>query len=339
MTSTLVLGGAGYIGSHMVAMLVDAGHDVTVYDNLSRGHADAVLGARLVVGDVRDQDAISRCLGDGGFDSVMHFAALAYVGESVGSPGMYYDHNVNGTRCLLEALVNLGPGAPPLVFSSTCATYGEPRVLPLDETHPQNPVNPYGRTKLVCEGMIGDYAQAHGLRCTLLRYFNAAGCDRRGRLGERHDPETHLIPLVLEEALRVLAGGDPGETRLRVFGSDFDTRDGTCVRDYIHIEDLAAAHMAAAHRLRGLRAGQVDAFNLGNGLGFTVLEVIESCRRVTGVDIQYRLEGRRDGDPAVLISDASRARRELGWEPTLPSLDDILSSAWTWMQSRHGGVR
>lgn len=325
----LVLGGAGYIGSHMVALLRDRGHAVTVFDNLSRGHADAVGNAELVVGDLRDPAALSNCLASAEFECVMHFAALAYVGESVERPGAYYDNNVGGTRVLLDCLADAG--SPALVFSSTCATYGEPACLPIREGDPQRPVNPYGRTKLVCEAMIADYAAAHGLRAIVLRYFNAAGCDRQGRLGERHDPETHLIPLVLREAARLRAGGDPDQTGLRIFGADFATADGTCVRDYIHVEDLAAAHLAAAARLRMLDAGTTEAFNLGNGHGFSVLDVIASARRVTGQSIGYRLDPRRAGDPATLVSDATRARDLLGWTPRIPDLDTIVASAWDWM--------
>lgn len=326
----LVAGGAGYIGSHMVKALRGAGQQVAVFDNLSRGHRDAVGDAPLFVGDLRDPDALDRCLHTG-FDVVMHFAALAYVGESVQQPALYYDTNVVGTQRLLDAMRR--HGVDRLVFSSTCATYGDPVRIPMDESHPQAPVNPYGRSKLVAEGMIGDYAAAYGLRAVLLRYFNAAGCDRDGALGERHDPETHLIPLVLAEALRLEAGGDPSATRLQVFGGDFDTRDGTCVRDYIHVDDLCAAHLRAAELLGTQAPGTVEAFNLGNGQGFSVLEVIDACRAVTGQPIGYRMAPRRPGDPATLVAHASRARAQLGWIPAVPRLEDIVATAWKWMRA------
>ena len=330
--NVLVVGGAGYIGSHMVLAAQEAGWGVTVFDNLSRGFADAVGSARLVQGDLRNPADLDRCFQSGDFDLVMHFAALAYVGESVQAPDLYYQNNVVGALNLLDAMRR--QDVRHLVFSSTCATYGEPRQMPIPEDHPQHPINPYGRTKLIIEQALADYAQAFGMNSVSLRYFNAAGCDPAGRAGERHDPETHLIPLVLEEALRLQEGGNPDDTNLTVFGDDFPTRDGTCIRDYIHVDDLCAAHLLAGRRLL---AGEVEGavcLNLANGAGFTVLEVIEACRRVTGQPIRFRIGARRAGDPPELIGDAQRAARDLGWKPEWTSLDAILETAWNWMRSR-----
>jgi len=326
--SVLVTGGAGYIGSHMSRMLSRAGHQIVVFDNLARGHADAIPGVELFVGDLRSDNDISRCLAMREFDAVMHFAALAYVGESVLDPGAYYDNNVIGSIHLLNAMRRTGLDR--IVFSSTCATYGEPLAVPIDESHPQQPVNPYGKTKLVVEHALRDHADAYGLRSVSLRYFNAAGCDPSGELGERHDPETHLIPLALIEALRVRAGGDPAKTGLRVFGGDFATPDGTCIRDYIHVNDLCSAHLLALDRLLQNRVAGAEAYNLGNGQGFSVLEVIDACRRVTGQDIRYEMAPRRAGDPAQLVGASRRAREELEWRPVMTSLDDIVGSAWNW---------
>jgi UDP-glucose 4-epimerase len=335
--SFLVVGGAGYIGSHNVHALLDAGHSVTVFDNLSRGHADAVGAADLVVGDIRSADDLRACFGLRCHDVVMHFAALAYVGESVSEPALYYDNNVTGSLGLLAAMHQADVRR--LVFSSTCATYGDPVELPMTEAHPQRPVNPYGRTKLMVEHMLGDFASAHGLQSISLRYFNAAGCDPAGRAGERHAPETHLIPLVLEQAMRVRDGADPEDTRLQVLGNDFPTRDGTCVRDYIHVSDLCEAHLLAAERLLSSVVRDAEFYNLGNGLGYTVLEVIQAAARVTGQDIRFRVAARRAGDPASLVGCADLARSVLGWTPRIGAIDDIVATAWRWMDayaSAHG---
>jgi len=322
----LVVGGAGYIGSHMVLALQDAGHSVTVFDNLSRGHRDALNGASLVEGDLCRPEDIDQCLKGRDLDVVMHFAALTYVGESVEKPDLYYRNNVIGSLNLLDAMKRRGLNR--LVFSSTCATYGEPRHNPIQEDHPQQPINPYGATKWMVERAHADYALAYGLQSVALRYFNATGADTAGRAWERHDPETHLIPLILAEALRVASGGDPSETGLRVFGNDFDTPDGSCIRDYIHVADLANAHLSAAQRLvAGLVRG-AEAYNLGNGRGFSVLEVIDACQRVTGQPITYRIAPRRAGDPAVLVADACLAREKLGWAPTRAGLDQMIEDAW-----------
>jgi UDP-glucose 4-epimerase len=293
--SALVVGGAGYIGSHMCLMLRDAGWQVSVFDNLSRGWRDAVGDATLHEGDLRDPQQLKHFMALRQHDVVMHFAALAYVGESVHSPAHYYQSNVAGSLNLLDAMRESGHDK--LVFSSTCATYGDPVERPITELHPQRPVNPYGRTKLLVEQALADYAVAYGLRSVSLRYFNAAGCDPAGRVGERHEPETHLIPLVLQEALRVREGGDPKASQLKVFGDDFPTADGTCVRDYIHVQDLCAAHMLAAERMLEGQGSGAEAFNLGNGQGYSVLEIIDACRRVTGVEFGYQVAPRRAGDP------------------------------------------
>lgn len=327
--SVLVVGGAGYIGSHMCQVLGDAGYTVTVFDNLSRGHRDAVGAAEFVLGDIRSTDDLKACFAGRHFDVVMHFAALAYVGESVEVPALYYDNNVSGSLRLLDAMRDAGLAR--LVFSSTCATYGEPIESPLRESHPQQPVNPYGRTKLVVEQALSDYARAYAMQSISLRYFNAAGCDPAGRVGERHDPETHLVPLVLEQALRVRRGGPAQDTNLVVMGDDFPTADGTCVRDYIHVNDLCRAHMLAAERLVTGKVDSAEAYNLGNGRGYSVLQVIEAARRVTGMDVRYRIGPRRAGDPSELVADASRARQALGWQPEIADIDTILATAWHWM--------
>lgn len=326
--SVLVVGGAGYIGSHMCRMLQDAGHRVTVFDNLSRGHADAVGGCELVQGDIRSPEDLRRCLAGRRFDLALHFAALAYVGESVLKPAEYYDTNVRGSLTLLEALRHAG--VDKLVFSSTCATYGEVQERPITEAHPQRPVNPYGHSKWMVEQVLRDCAATGVLKSISLRYFNAAGCDPAGRLGERHDPETHLIPLVLREALRVAAGGAPEETGLNLFGTDLATPDGTCVRDYTHVSDLCAAHLLAADRLMGGAAAGFEAYNLGSGEGCSVLQVIEAARRVTGLDIRYRTSPRRPGDPLWLVGSSDRAREILGWRPKFTAIDEIVASAWRW---------
>lgn len=325
----LVVGGAGYIGSHMVLALQDAGHEVVVFDNLSRGFADAVGMARLIIGDLRSKDDIDACLGSGSFDLVMHFAALAYVGESVSDPESYYDNNVVGTLNLLRSM--RCHGVDKLVFSSTCAVYGEPESLPIDESHPKRPINPYGRSKLTAELMLEDYAQAYNMHSIALRYFNAAGCDPALRAGERHDPETHLIPLALLAARQSKSDSTLG--CLRIFGDNFPTSDGSCVRDYIHVTDLCEAHLLAANRLlSGAQIG-ASAFNLANGSGFSVLEVIQACRAVTGQRIHVSIEARRAGDPATLIGNADLALRVLRWQPRFRDLQGIIRTSWNWINA------
>ncbi len=327
-----MVGGAGYIGSHMVLALEDAGYAPVVFDNLSRGHADAVANAPLVVGDLRSMPDLDRCFSTHRVDLVMHFAALAYVGESVTKPDLYYQNNVVGALNLLSAMHKHGQRR--IVFSSSCSTYGEPERVPIPESHPQRPINPYGRTKLIIEQALADYAGVHGLQSVSLRYFNAAGCDPKGRAGERHDPETHLIPLVLAEAMRTMGGGKPSATSLQVFGGDFPTRDGSCVRDYIHVSDLCRAHLLASERLLSGEVSGAEFYNLANGVGFSVLEVIAACREVTGQPIEYRSVPRRPGDPGELIGDGRRALEVLRWTPDHADLKEIIHTAWEWMKSR-----
>lgn len=327
----LVAGGAGYIGSHMVLALQDAGYPVVVFDNLSRGFADAVGSAPLLVGDLRSPADLDACFTAHSIDLVMHFAALAYVGESVTEPELYYQNNVVGTLNLLAAMRRHSIGK--IVFSSSCTTYGEPHSIPIAENHPLRPINPYGRTKLMIEQALDDYARAYSFQSMRLRYFNAAGCDEKGRAGERHVPETHLIPLALAEALRVKRGGDPAETSLCIFGKDFPTADGSCVRDYVHVSDLCSAHLLAAERLLADKAQDTEVYNLANGTGFSVLEVIAACREVTGEPIRYRVIPARAGDPAVLIGDASKAMQILGWRPVYTDLQQIIATAWRWMEN------
>lgn len=331
--SFLVVGGAGYVGSHMVKHLLSRGHEVTVLDNLSRGHRDAALSAGFVEGDLAAPEDLRGLFKSRRIDVVMHFAAFCYVGESVEMPRAYYRNNFAGTLNLLDAM--LDASVDKLVFSSTCSTYGNPIEIPMRESHPQNPINPYGASKLMVERVLKDYAGPYGLKSVALRYFNAAGSDPEGKIGERHDPETHLIPLVLREALRVKGGGDPAATSLAVHGNDYDTPDGTCVRDYVHVDDLATAHLAAAERMMDGKSAGARAFNLGTEKGFSVLEVIESGRRVTGAPIQYRIGPRRPGDPPRLIADSSAARRELGWQPRYLELDRIVETAWRWFSQTH----
>lgn len=334
----LVTGGAGYIGSHMVRQLVRADQQVVVLDDLQRGNRDAVTAAadggpgqvELIEGSIADPETLTRTF-ERGIDAVIHFAALAYVGESVTEPAQYYRNNVCGTLALLEAMH--AADVRRLVFSSTCATYGVPQALPITETTPQQPINPYGASKLMVERMLQDLAAPHRLDSVALRYFNASGCAPDGTLGERHDPETHLLPLVLFEALRVQAGGDPAETTLRVFGDDFDTPDGTCVRDYVHVDDLCSAHLHALADLFANPGSGARQYNLGTNAGDSVLDIIEACRRVTGIDIRYRMDPRRAGDPPELVADAGRVTRELGWTPAYPDVETAIRHAWAWFSA------
>ena len=316
----LVVGGAGYIGSHMVKRLHFEGCTVTTLDNLSSGYADAVRYGQFVHADLSDSQALSEILGKG-FDAVMHFASFIQVGESVLHPDRYYQNNVVNTLNLLNAMGSAG--ILRFIFSSTAATFGEPQYTPIDEQHPQLPINPYGRTKHMIEQVLEDYDRAYGLRSVSLRYFNAAGADPEGELGERHNPETHLIPLVLQAA----SGRRP---HITVFGRDYDTPDGTCIRDYIHVHDLCFAHWLALQHL--MQGGQSDAFNLGNGQGFSVQEVIDASERVTQRKIPVQDGERRAGDPARLVADATRARTQLNWTPVYEDLDTIIQHAWAWEQ-------
>ncbi len=329
--TVVVTGGAGYIGSHMAKMLREDGYRVVVFDNLGRGNRDAVLGAELVTGDLTEQGSLEKLFGDNDIEAVLHFAAFAYVGESVSDPDIYYRNNVLGTLNLLDAMRKHEISR--LVFSSTCATYGVPQQLPITEDTPQAPINPYGQSKLMVEQILKDYAVAYDFRSIALRYFNAAGSAADGTLGERHDPETHLLPLVMFEAMRMQQGGNPDDTALMVFGDDFDTPDGTCVRDYIHVNDLCRAHVHALDRLVAKPELGAEQFNLGVNRGVSVLEVIKCCEQVTGVTIPYKMAPRRAGDPPELVSDASRAMRELGWQPQYPDIKDSIEHAWNWFNS------
>lgn len=333
-TSILVTGGAGYIGSHMVKMLVDAGFRTTVFDNLSRGHRDAVVAGAFVNGDLQNLDELKNLFDKSHFDAVMHFAAFCYVGESVQRPLSYYRNNVAGTLNLLEAMKSAD--VDKFVFSSSCATYGIPKKIPITENEAQNPINPYGQTKLMVERILKDSAEAYKMNSIALRYFNAAGCDPDGVLGERHDPETHLIPLVLLEAQRVLKGGNPEDTMLRVFGDDFDTPDGTCIRDYIHVQDLCTAHMSAMEYLLKRKTNGFEAFNLGNGQGHSVRQVIDACREVTGINIKYRVVGRRSGDPSRLVGSAEKAKSVLGWKQQFGKLETIIETACQFFKKNSG---
>ena len=317
----LVAGGAGYVGSHCCLALSEAGFSPVVYDNLSNGHEAFVQWGPLERGDIRDAARLDEVVAKHRPVAVLHFAALIEVGESVREPGRFYENNVAGAITLIEAARRAGIEA--LVFSSTCATYGNPQFLPMTEAHPQAPLNPYGRSKLMVEQALADYSRYAGFRSVCLRYFNAAGADEAGRIGERHHPETHAIPLALETALGHRQG-------FNVFGSDYDTRDGTAVRDYIHVMDLADAHVRALKYLLG--GGETAAFNLGTGTGTTVFELIETIRRITGMPFPVEEASRREGDAPSLVADNSRARASLGWTPTR-SLEDIIRSAWCWHAS------
>jgi len=315
----LVVGGAGYIGSHMVKMLLASGHEVITLDNLSSGHADAVLGGTFIEGDLADVACLDKVFESCRPEAVMHFASFIQVGESVRKPDIYYRNNVSNTLNLLDTMLKFD--VKKLIFSSTAAVFGEPRYVPIDEAHPCSPLNPYGRSKWMVEQVLADYEQAFGLRSVCLRYFNAAGADPEGQLGERHDPETHLIPLVLQAA--------SGRRKdIQVYGRDYDTPDGTCIRDYIHITDLCAAHLAALQYLH--TGGVSDRFNLGNGAGFSVQEVIDAVQKVSGQSVTVVNGPRREGDPARLVADATRARSILHWAPVFTALETIVSHAWQW---------
>ena len=324
----LVTGGAGYIGSHTLLALRERGGEVVVIDDLSEGHKEALLGARHELGTLLDLDFVDAVFKRYPIRAVVHFAARCYVGESVHKPGLYWRGNVLATLHLLETMARYQ--VPSLVFSSTCATYGEPERQPITEDAPQKPVNPYGETKLACERMMRDFGKAHGIATVALRYFNAAGADPAGRLGEDHDPETHLIPLVLQAASGV-------RDKVTVFGSDYPTRDGTCIRDYIHICDLASAHVLALDALGSGRLGGFQAFNLGNERGNTVLEVIASAERATKRKVPYVIGARRAGDPPMLVGSSELARKELGWQPRFPDIDSIVATAAAWFTRRPKG--
>jgi UDP-glucose 4-epimerase len=319
----LVTGGAGYIGSHYVLYERSRGSEVVVLDNLIYGHREAVLDAPLVIGDLTQRDVLDRVFKEYDIDAVVHFAAFASVNESVSFPERYYHNNVAGTMTLLDAMRD--HGVKHFVFSSSCATYGNPVYVPMDEKHPQNPINPYGDSKFICEKMMSAYDHAHGLRFVSLRYFNAAGADPEGRIGESHEPETHLIPIILQVA-------HGSRDKVTVYGTDYDTPDGTCIRDYIHILDLAQAHALALDRLR---AGSDSAFyNLGSETGFSVREVIDLCEDVTERGINTVDGPRRAGDPPRLVASAAKAKAELGWSPKYLDLRNVVETAWNWERNR-----
>jgi len=319
----LVCGGAGYIGSHMVQPLKSSGHNVIVVDNLSTGHSESLGDAELIQADIQDSGALERLFSTRSISAVMHFCAGSLVGESMKRPLAYYENNVSGTLNLLRATRR--HGLFQLVFSSTAAVFGEPKQERIDESHPTEPINPYGQSKLMVERMLEDAASAYGIRSVSLRYFNAAGASPDGLIGESHEPETHLIPNVLKSAL---GSGAP----LKLFGDDYPSPDGTCIRDYIHVNDLAEAHLAALDWMDEHQGAHQ--FNLGNGRGFSVKEIIHAAEEVTGATIDYETQARRAGDPAVLVASAAKAKRELGWRPRYTRIEEIIETAWRWHRSQ-----
>jgi len=320
----LVTGGAGYVGSHANKLLHQNGYNTLVYDNLEYGHAECSKWGTLVQGDLADRDGVRDLFEKHRITAVMHFAAYTYVGESVDHPDKYYQNNVANTLSLLNEMIE--HGVRRLIFSSTCAVYGNPKRIPISEDHPLAPISPYGRGKQMVEMVLQDLNVAHGLQYASLRYFNAAGADPEGEIGEWHHPETHLIPIVLDAAL-----GKREDVKL--FGTDYDTPDGTCIRDYIHVTDLAAAHLAALEHLK--KTGTSGVFNLGNGNGFSVRQVIDEARRVTGKEIPVEEVGRRPGDPSTLIGSSDKARKVLEWEPRFAALPEIIGTAWAWHKKLH----
>lgn len=317
--AVLVCGGAGYIGSHINKQLHIEGYETVVFDNLVYGHREAVKWGKFEQGDLSNIEDIERVFNKYSIEAVFHFAAYAYVGESVAEPEKYYYNNVSNTLNLLKVMRE--HGCRKIIFSSTCATYGEPERVPITEDMPQNPINPYGATKLMMERILKDYYRAYGIEFVVLRYFNAAGADPEGEIGESHDPETHIIPLVLDAA-------SGRREDIKVFGTDYETLDGSCVRDYIHVYDLATAHLLALHYLE--QGKESDFFNLGNELGTSVLQVIDSVKKVTGREFKVTLTDRRPGDPAVLVGSSRKAQEILGWEPIYKDIDKIVEHAWKW---------
>jgi UDP-arabinose 4-epimerase len=323
MARILITGGAGYVGSHCAKALAAVGHEAIVFDNLLFGHRDFVRWSTLIEGDIREAAALDAIFATHRIEAVMHFAALAYVGESVTVPGRYYDVNVHGTRTLLDAMVRAE--VPKIVFSSSCAVYGAPDRTPISECTPLNPINPYGFTKMVCERMMDDFALGHGIKSARLRYFNAAGADPACEIGEHHEPETHLIPSVLD----VAAGLAPA---VQVFGTDYPTPDGTAIRDYVHVSDLARAHVLALQYL--LDGGDVVAVNLASGKGASVRQVIDTACVVTGTKVRASDTRRRPGDPSILVADSTLARKLLGWSAECSDLTTIITDAWRWYRHR-----
>jgi len=320
--NVLVTGGAGYIGSHTCKALAAAGYRPISYDNLVNGHAWSVRWGPFEHGDILDRSRLDEVIAKYRPVAIVHFAAFAYVRESILNPGKYYRNNVQGSLTLLEAATH--HGIRNIVYSSSCAIFGTPSKVPITENMTKEPINPYGMSKLMVENMLRDFQRSHALNWIALRYFNAAGCDPDGEIGELHDPETHLIPLALEVAAR-------GRGNLNIFGADYGTPDGTCIRDYVHVTDLADAHVRA---LKSLQSGTASGpFNLGLGKGFSVREVIQTVREVTNSDVPFSIEARKDGEPAVLVSDSTRAIQMLGWKPSMPDLADIVRTAWNWRKS------
>jgi len=320
--AVLVTGGAGYIGSHTVKKLIDSGFEVVVLDNLSRGHKEAVPeNVYFEKADLLDEAGLKKAIGKYKVDSVIHFAAFAYVGESVENPGLYYQNNVTGSFNLIKVINEMG--IKEFVFSSTCSIYGNPENVPISEKEPANPINPYARTKYMIENILNDFETAHGLKYAALRYFNAAGDSDDASIGESHEPEPHLIPLVLFTALGK-------RDSIKIYGDDYDTPDGTCIRDYIHVNDLADAHIKA---LQYIRTGKSAVINLGTGNGYSVKEIVEAARRITGKEIKAEITGRRAGDPAILVADNKKAKELLGWNPEY-DLNGILKSAWNWHKNQ-----
>jgi UDP-glucose 4-epimerase len=320
----LIVGGAGYIGSHVNKYITQKGYSTIVYDNLITGHKDFVKWGEFVLGDTSDREQLELVFATYPIEAVFYFAAFAYVGESVQDPQKYYKNNLQFTITLLEVMQKYG--VKNFIFSSTCATYGIPQEIPIPEIHPQNPINPYGRSKLSVEWILEDYSRAYGLKYVSLRYFNAAGADPEGEIGERHNPETHLIPIILEVALKK-------RKVVKIFGTDYPTPDGTCIRDYIHVMDLAQAHWLGLEYLKNEKTSQV--FNLGNGKGFSVKEVIETARKITQRDILAIPSSKRPGDPPILVGSSEKAKNILGWAPEFPDLDIIIQTAWKWHQKEN----
>ena len=320
----LVVGGAGYIGAHAVNLLKKEGYNPVIYDDLSKGHEEVagILGVKLIKGDLGDQNKIKEVLEQEKIEAVMHFSAFIEVGESVDSPAKYYNNNVSKVLELLDAMVE--SNVKYFVFSSTAATFGEPQSEKINEEHRQNPINPYGRTKLMVEEILKDYEKAYGLKSVVLRYFNASGSDENGIIGESHNPETHLIPLILQAV--------SGKRKsIKVYGTDYNTKDGTCIRDFVHVYDLAKAHILGMRKM--ISENTNLNYNLGSGEGFSVNELIEKAKEITGVDFTVENDERRDGDPAVLVADSAKAKKELGWDIEY-DLNSIISSAWKWEQNR-----
>ena len=320
----LVVGGAGYIGAHAVNLLKKEGYNPVIYDDLSKGHEEAagILDVKLIKGDLGDKNRIKEVLAEEKIEAVMHFAAFIEVGESVSSPAKYYNNNVSKVLELLDAMVE--SNVKYFVFSSTAATFGEPQSEKINEEHPQNPINPYGRTKLMVEEILKDYEKAYGLKSVVLRYFNASGSDENGIIGESHNPETHLIPLILQAV--------SGKRKsIKVYGTDYNTKDGTCIRDFVHVYDLAKAHILGMRKM--ISENTSLNYNLGSGEGFSVNELIEKAKEITGVDFTVENDERRAGDPAVLVADSAKAKKELGWDIEY-DLNSIISSAWKWEQNR-----